>query len=128
MTHYMSVMYDITVLHGEHSVSGLQVKVICQTIISKVKNELLRLGKAVVLAIKSDQFNHTLFLCVLSGIVKWNQSQPTGLRSTVPVLSVPDLDGDQVSDVALVASDDTQVNSHIIHNCFIHMPSLYLTA
>ncbi|XP_053197156.1 protein FAM234A [Scomber japonicus] len=43
-----------------------------------------------------------------SGEVKWNQSQPTGLRSTVPVLSVPDLDGDQVSDVALVASDDTQ--------------------
>ncbi|CAK6964116.1 protein FAM234A [Scomber scombrus] len=44
----------------------------------------------------------------LSGEVKWNQSQPTGLSSTVPVLSVPDLDGDQVSDVALVASDNTQ--------------------
>lgn len=44
----------------------------------------------------------------LSGSISWQQPQPTGLRSTVPVLSVPDLDGDKVEDVALVASDSTQ--------------------
>ncbi|KAM7370972.1 hypothetical protein PAMP_010478 [Pampus punctatissimus] len=43
-----------------------------------------------------------------SGEVKWQQPQPTGLHSTVPVLSVPDLNTDGVSDVALVASDNTQ--------------------
>lgn len=42
------------------------------------------------------------------GEVRWQQFQPSGLRSTVPVLSVPDLDGDKVGDVALVASDSTQ--------------------
>ncbi|MEQ2167921.1 hypothetical protein GOODEAATRI_009032 [Goodea atripinnis] len=44
-----------------------------------------------------------------TGDVVWQQPQPTGLRSSLPVLSVPDLDGDKVSDVVLVASDDTQV-------------------
>ncbi|XP_041818713.1 protein FAM234A [Chelmon rostratus] len=43
-----------------------------------------------------------------TGDVRWWQPQPSGLHSTLPVLSVPDLDGDQVSDVALVASDNTQ--------------------
>ncbi|KAM7381854.1 hypothetical protein PAMA_012623 [Pampus argenteus] len=43
-----------------------------------------------------------------SGEVKWQQPQPTGLHSTLPVLSVPDLNTDEVSDVALVASDNTQ--------------------
>ncbi|XP_073345640.1 protein FAM234A [Pagrus major] len=43
-----------------------------------------------------------------TGDIRWQQPQPSGLRSTVPVLSVPDLDGDEVSDVALVASDNTQ--------------------
>ncbi|KAL3051269.1 hypothetical protein OYC64_001521 [Pagothenia borchgrevinki] len=43
-----------------------------------------------------------------TGEVRWQQPQLPGLRSTVPVLSVPDLDGDKVSDVALVATDDTQ--------------------
>ncbi|XP_036936880.1 protein FAM234A [Acanthopagrus latus] len=43
-----------------------------------------------------------------TGNVSWQQPQPSGLRSTVPVLSVPDLDEDKVSDVALVASDNTQ--------------------
>ncbi|XP_059180612.1 protein FAM234A [Centropristis striata] len=43
-----------------------------------------------------------------TGKVSWQQPQPTGLRSTVPVLSVPDLDGDGAHDVALVASDNTQ--------------------
>ncbi|XP_047232222.1 protein FAM234A [Girardinichthys multiradiatus] len=43
-----------------------------------------------------------------TGDVVWQQPQPTGLRSSLPVLSVPDLDGDKVSDVVLVASDDTQ--------------------
>lgn len=40
----------------------------------------------------------------------WQQPQPVGLHSTVPVLSVPDLDGDEVGDVALVMSDNTKVN------------------
>lgn len=43
-----------------------------------------------------------------TGDIRWQQPQPSGLRSTVPVLSVPDLDGDKVSDVGLVASDNTQ--------------------
>ncbi|XP_070783144.1 protein FAM234A [Enoplosus armatus] len=43
-----------------------------------------------------------------TGDVRWQQPQPPGLHSTVPVLSVPDLDGDKVSDVALVASGNTQ--------------------
>lgn len=43
-----------------------------------------------------------------TGEVRWQQPQPTGLQSTVPVLSVPDVDGDGVSDVVLVASDNTQ--------------------
>ncbi|XP_054454876.1 LOW QUALITY PROTEIN: protein FAM234A [Anoplopoma fimbria] len=43
-----------------------------------------------------------------TGDIKWQQPQPPGLNSTVPVLIVPDLDGDKVSDVALVASDSTQ--------------------
>ncbi|XP_023147174.2 protein FAM234A [Amphiprion ocellaris] len=43
-----------------------------------------------------------------TGHVVWQQLHPTGLHSSVPVLSVPDLDGDKVSDVALVASDSTQ--------------------
>lgn len=67
-------------------------------------------------------------LCVLSGEVRWQQPQPTGLQSTVPVLSVPDVDGDGVSDVVLVASDNTQVNlSDIIHNCSIYVLALYHT-
>ncbi|XP_023255914.1 protein FAM234A [Seriola lalandi dorsalis] len=43
-----------------------------------------------------------------SGEIKWQHRQPPDLHSTVPVLSVPDLDGDKVNDVALVASDNTQ--------------------
>ncbi|XP_058481957.1 protein FAM234A [Solea solea] len=43
-----------------------------------------------------------------NGDIKWQQPQPAGLHTTVPVLSVPDLDGDKVGDVALVASDKTQ--------------------
>ncbi|XP_042364418.1 protein FAM234A [Plectropomus leopardus] len=45
-----------------------------------------------------------------TGNIMWQQPQPTGLRSTLPVLSVPDLDGDKVEDVALVASDNTQTH------------------
>lgn len=44
-----------------------------------------------------------------AGKVMWQQPQPPGLHSTVPVLSIPDLDGDKVGDVALVMSDNTQV-------------------
>ncbi|XP_044035611.1 protein FAM234A isoform X1 [Siniperca chuatsi] len=43
-----------------------------------------------------------------TGDVRWQQPQPPGLHSTVPVLSVPDLDGDKISDVALVSSGNTQ--------------------
>lgn len=45
-----------------------------------------------------------------AGKVRWQQQQPPGLHGTVPVLSVPDLDRDMVKDLALVASDNTQVN------------------
>lgn len=59
-------------------------------------------------------------VCVCSGEIRWQQPQPAGLRSTVPVLSVPDLDGDKVNDVALVASDSTQVKiSDVIYYCCI---------
>ncbi|KAM4525966.1 protein FAM234A [Fundulus diaphanus] len=43
-----------------------------------------------------------------TGDVFWQQPQPTGLLSSLPVLRVPDLDGDKVGDVVLVASDQTQ--------------------
>lgn len=43
-----------------------------------------------------------------TGDVRWQQPHPAGLHSIVPVLSVPDLDGDKVGDVALVAPDSTQ--------------------
>lgn len=45
----------------------------------------------------------------VSGNQMWQQPQPTGLHSSAPLLSVPDLDGDKVGDVAVVASDNTQV-------------------
>ncbi|XP_026172124.1 protein FAM234A [Mastacembelus armatus] len=41
-----------------------------------------------------------------SGEIRWQQ--PHGLNSSLPVLSVPDMDGDKVGDVALVASKDTR--------------------
>ncbi|XP_017273727.1 protein FAM234A [Kryptolebias marmoratus] len=43
-----------------------------------------------------------------TGRVVWQQPRPTGLPSSLPVLSVPDLDGDKTADVVLVASDNTQ--------------------
>lgn len=50
-------------------------------------------------------------VCVVyAGKVRWQQQQPPGLQGTVPVLSVPDLDRDTVKDLALVVSDNTQVN------------------
>lgn len=42
------------------------------------------------------------------GGVIWRQPEPNALRSSAPVLSLPDLDGDEVDDVALVASDRAQ--------------------
>lgn len=51
-------------------------------------------------------------VCLCTGEIRWQQPQPSGLYSTVPVLNVPDLDGDKLSDVALVASDHTQVHSN----------------
>ncbi|XP_061911961.1 protein FAM234A [Entelurus aequoreus] len=43
------------------------------------------------------------------GEIKWQWSPPLGLHSSLPVLSVPDVDGDKVSDVALVASMQDQL-------------------
>ncbi|XP_077482014.1 protein FAM234A [Stigmatopora argus] len=43
-----------------------------------------------------------------NGEVTWQQKHPPGLRSEIPVLSVPDLDADKVSDIALVGSDGVQ--------------------
>ncbi|CAG5908629.1 unnamed protein product [Menidia menidia] len=43
-----------------------------------------------------------------TGDVIWQQPKPPGQQSSLPVLSVPDLDGDKVVDVVLVASDSTQ--------------------
>lgn len=54
-----------------------------------------------------------------SGEVRWQQPQPSGLQSTLPVLSVPDLNGDSVGDVALVASDNTQVNILLFFCLFV---------
>lgn len=51
---------------------------------------------------------NTWYFC--TGVVTWARLQPPNLRSTLPVLSVSDLDGDGVSDVALVAPSPTQVN------------------
>lgn len=45
-----------------------------------------------------------------AGKVTWQQPHPLGLHSKVPVLGIPDLDGDKVGDVALVMSDNSQVN------------------
>lgn len=55
--------------------------------------------------------------CFCTGEVRWQQPQPSGLHSTLPVLSVPDLDEDKIVDVALVASDNTQVH---IYTFFMH--------
>lgn len=49
-------------------------------------------------------------LLMFAGKVVWRQPQPPGLPSTTPVLSLPDLDGDKVGEVALVMSDSSQVN------------------
>lgn len=48
------------------------------------------------------------------GVILWQRPQPPGWNSTFPVLSVPDLDGDAVSDVALVASDPLQTQLLIL--------------
>ncbi|CAL1599188.1 unnamed protein product [Knipowitschia caucasica] len=39
------------------------------------------------------------------GVAKWQQVQPVGQPGSVPVLSLPDLDGDKVGDVALMIHD-----------------------
>lgn len=53
----------------------------------------------------------------LSGQVIWQQPQPTGLQSSLPVLNVPDLDSDRVADVVLVASGNTQVMFFMKFTC-----------
>lgn len=42
------------------------------------------------------------------GEVSWQQPKPAGLPSSLPVLSVPDLDGDKVGDMALLAHNSAQ--------------------
>lgn len=60
---------------------------------------------------KKKNVSETDGVCVMyAGKVRWEQQQPPGLHGTAPVLSVPDLDRDTVKDLALVASDNTQVN------------------
>lgn len=39
-----------------------------------------------------------------TGVVKWQRPQPLRLISSLPVLGIPDLDGDKVSEVAVVAT------------------------
>uniref|UniRef100_A0A3Q1IMF1 FAM234A/B beta-propeller domain-containing protein n=1 Tax=Anabas testudineus TaxID=64144 RepID=A0A3Q1IMF1_ANATE len=55
-----------------------------------------------------SHFNLLTAIDKRTGEIRWQQLQPSGLSSTVPVLNVPDLDGDKLNDLALVASDHTQ--------------------
>ncbi|XP_054913688.1 protein FAM234A [Poeciliopsis prolifica] len=43
-----------------------------------------------------------------NGVVSWQQPRPSVLSVSLPVLSVPDLDGDQVGDVVLLLLNGTQ--------------------
>uniref|UniRef100_A0A3Q2R234 Family with sequence similarity 234 member A n=1 Tax=Fundulus heteroclitus TaxID=8078 RepID=A0A3Q2R234_FUNHE len=58
--------------------------------------------------------------CLFSGDVFWQQPQPTGLLSSLPVLRVPDLDGDKVGDVVLTqlvllsGSSGAQIGSTVV--------------
>lgn len=49
------------------------------------------------------------FVPLCAGKIQWKQPLPTGLHGIAPVLSIPDLDGDQVNDVAIVSTDSTMV-------------------
>ncbi|XP_029933323.1 protein FAM234A [Myripristis murdjan] len=49
-----------------------------------------------------------------TGEIKWQKVQPQNFRSAVPVLSVPDLDGDLVSDVALVSPGKVQLQTLLV--------------
>ncbi|KAK0140696.1 Protein FAM234A [Merluccius polli] len=49
-----------------------------------------------------------------TGDVQWQWPHPTGPKSTLPVLSLPDLDGDGVGEVALVFPGDTQTQIRIL--------------
>uniref|UniRef100_A0A3P9PVD6 Family with sequence similarity 234 member A n=1 Tax=Poecilia reticulata TaxID=8081 RepID=A0A3P9PVD6_POERE len=46
---------------------------------------------------------------LVPGAVMWQQPRPSVLSVSLPVLSVPDLDGDRVHDVVLVLLNDTQL-------------------
>ncbi|KAJ3608454.1 hypothetical protein NHX12_025501 [Muraenolepis orangiensis] len=48
-----------------------------------------------------------------TGTVTWQRSHPPGASSTLPVLSLPDLDGDKVGEVALVFPGATQTQIRI---------------
>lgn len=67
-------------------------------------------------------------ICLSSGNITWQQPQPSGLHSSLPVLSVPDVDGDEVGDVVLVASDNTQVSTAAtIHYCCTYFLALLIS-
>lgn len=55
-----------------------------------------------------SHFNNITAINKYTGEIIWSQPRPTGLQSSLPVLRVPDQDGDHVKDVVLVASDYTQ--------------------
>ncbi|XP_067100278.1 protein FAM234A [Osmerus mordax] len=67
-------------------------------------NELERKEKGCLLS-HADQLTA---IDKYKGVILWQRPQPPGLNSTLPVLSVPDLDGDGFSDVALVAPGPLQ--------------------
>ncbi|KAJ8399904.1 hypothetical protein AAFF_G00406340 [Aldrovandia affinis] len=49
-----------------------------------------------------------------NGAIVWQQTQPPNLNSKLPVLTVPDLDGDGVSDVVLIGPGLTQTRLAIL--------------
>ncbi|KAM4623349.1 protein FAM234A isoform 1-T2 [Polymixia lowei] len=49
-----------------------------------------------------------------TGLDRWQWSQTAGLSSTLPILSVPDLDGDRVGEVVLVAPGTAQTKMVIL--------------
>lgn len=75
-------------------------------------------SRAVIFVTKSDKLKSDWVSCLDAGEVRWHQFRPSGLPIAEPALSVPDVDGDDVSDVVLVAYDSTQVNgrSMLLHS------------
>ncbi|KAG7264989.1 hypothetical protein CRUP_017149, partial [Coryphaenoides rupestris] len=49
-----------------------------------------------------------------TGVITWQRPHPPGPNSTLPVLSLPDLDGDGIAEVALVCPGPTQTQVKIL--------------